>query len=204
MLSKAVRTRAAIIQAARTFVETRPFRDLTVGGLMAMTRHSRPSFYLYFNDLHGLMDALLDEVKEAIIEGAQPWLSGAEDPLDSLRQSLTALVDVGHAQGAILRAVSDAVPGDARLEHAWNAFLGAFDEVVAARIATDQAAGLTPAFDPMPVARALNRMDAGMLIHAFGSTEKDKKEDVAAAILRIWIATLYPNATPSRPTLVGG
>ncbi len=190
--SKAALTRAAIMDAGQEFLLARPFRELTVGGLMKLTGHSRPTFYLYFNDLHGLMEALLDEVKVGIVEGARPWLSNEGDAVEELQSSLSALVNVGYEQGAILKAVSDAAPGDERLEQVWQAFIGSFDEVVAARIAMDQAVGITPQFDPLPVARALNRMDAAILIHAFGTRDKGDKGDVLSAIRRVWLATLYP------------
>lgn len=159
---------------------------------MAGTEYSRPTFYLYFNDLHGLMETLLDEVKGGIVEGARTWLSNEGDPISSLQESLSALVDVGFESGAILKAVSDAAPSDARLEHVWETFLCSFDEVVSARIAEDQAKGITPEFDPLSVARALNRMDAGVLIQAFGTAQKADKAEVLKAITRIWISTLYP------------
>ncbi|MHA3977454.1 TetR/AcrR family transcriptional regulator [Halovulum sp. GXIMD14794] len=190
--SKSAQTKVAILDAGRRFCETHPFRELTVGTLMAATEYSRPTFYQHFNDLHGLMEALLDEVKGGIVEGAQPWFSGEGDPVATLKQSLTALVDVGYETGPILRAVADAAPNDQRLEHVWEAFLASFDEVVAARIAEDQARGVTPGFDPRPVAHALNRMDAGVLISAFGGAGKAEKAGVLNAILRVWISTLYP------------
>lgn len=164
---------------------------------MAGTEHSRPTFYLYFNDLHELMETLLGEVKVGIVEGARAWLSEDADGVSGLQQSLTALVDVAHEHGTILKAVADAAPNDARLEHVWETFLSAFDEVVSARISQDQAKGITPEFDPLPVARALNRMDAGVLIHAFGTAEKAPKDEVLAAIMRVWLATLYPFNTTS-------
>ena len=167
---------------------------------MAATEYSRPSFYQHFNDLHGLMEALLDEVKSGIVDGAQPWLSGEGDPVASLTLSLTALVDVACEHGPILKAVADAAPSDARLEQDWEAFLGAFDEMVAARIAEDQASGLTAKFDPLPVARALNRMDASYLIASFGGLQKADRHDVLMAILQVWLSTLYPHsATPAPP-----
>nr|WP_321254314.1 TetR/AcrR family transcriptional regulator [uncultured Ruegeria sp.] len=159
---------------------------------MTDTGLSRPTFYLYFNDLHGLMETLLDEVKVGIVEGARTWLTNKGDAVLSLQQSLTTLVDVGYKHGPILKAVSDAAPNDSRLEHVWETFLGSFDEVVSARIAEDQLKGITPDFDPLPVARALNRMDAGMLIQAFGTPKKADKNSVLMAILRVWLSTLYP------------
>lgn len=195
-LSKAAQTRAAILHAARGFLQERPFRDLTVGALMAEAGASRATFYQYFNDLHGLMATLLDEVKGGIVAGAQPWFSEGGDPSVALRLSLKALVAVGVEQGFILRAVSEAATQDARLEEVWEGFLGAFDELVAERIARDQATGLIAAFEPYPVARALNRMDAAYLISAFGASEKEAPAYVLAAIERIWLSTLYPEAAP--------
>lgn len=190
--SKSAQTRAAILEAGRAFLKRHPFRDLTVGNLMAETGYSRSAFYQHFNDLHGLVEALLDEVKGGIVEGAQPWLRGEDDPVSSLQKSLTALVDVGHEHGSILRAVADAAPSDDRFEQVWQSFLASFDEIVAARIAQDQELGRTPEFDPMPVARALNRMDASSLILAFGGSQDAAREDVLHALCRIWISTLYP------------
>jgi len=190
--SKAALTRARILDAGHAFLQVRPFRDLSVGGLMKDTGLSRPTFYQYFNDLHGLMEALLGEVKDEIVEGAQSWLESADDPVGGLQHSLTALVDVGHAHGSILRAVADAAPSDARLEAVWQGFVASFDEVVAAKIAEDQARGYIPEFNPLPVARALNRMDATLLIQAFGTPQKADKAEILAALMRIWISTLYP------------
>ncbi len=101
-------------------------------------------------------------------------------------------MDVAQEHGTILKAVADAAPSDAQLERVWETFLGSFDEVVSARIAQDQAAGLTPEFDPPLVARALNRMDSCVLIQAFGSVENAEKEEVLSAIMRVWLSTLYP------------
>ncbi len=190
--SKSALTRSAILDAGSNFLHSKPFRELTVGKLMAQTEHSRPTFYLYFNDLHGLLETLLDEVKVGIVEGARPWLSDGAEGVSGLQESLATLVDVAYEHGPILKAVADAAPSDARLEHVWETFLGSFDEVVSARIALDQERGVTPEFDPLPVARALNRMDASYLINAFGGLEKAPKEDVLSAIMRVWLSTLYP------------
>ena len=190
--SKSAITRQAIIDSACEFLQTRPFRDLSVGGLMKATKYSRATFYQHFNDLHALMEALLDEVKVGIVEGAMRWLDQSGESVEDLTHALSTLVDVSYDRGMILRAVSDAAASDERLDHVWESFLRAFDELVSARIAADQKVGLIPDFDPFPVARALNRMDAGLLINAFGRAPKSDKDDVLAAILRVWLSTLYP------------
>jgi len=180
-----------IVGAAHDFLRTRPFRDMTVGTLMAATPLSRPAFYQYFHDVHQLMERLLLDVEQAILRVAAPWFTGSGDPVALLHTSLAGLVQIGYERGPVLRAVADAAPTDERLDRAWTALLGRFDDAVAARIAADQAHGLIPAFDPRPIAVALNRLDAYMLIHAFGRRPRSEPAPVLDALTRLWMSTLY-------------
>lgn len=99
--------------------------------------------------------------------------------------------NVCYERGPILRAVADASTTDERLERSWAKFLTKFDDAVTARIEEHQAEGLIPAFDARPVAIALNRLDASLLIHAFGRRPRGNPDSVREAITRIWTSTLY-------------
>lgn len=190
---KSVRTRSAILDAAFDFIWSHPFREMTVGDLMSATELSRPAFYQYFSDLHELMETMLHGLRDEILQGAHPWFLGSGNPVELLEESLSELVRICYRRGPILRAVADAATADARLEKSWKAFLDGFDAAVAERIAADQQLDLVPAFDPMPVAMALNRMDAYQFIGAFGQRPRKRPEPVLAAIQHIWINALYPN-----------
>lgn len=190
---KSERTRAAILNGALEFLWVRPFREMTVAELMSITGVSRSAFYQYFNDLHELMETLLQEVAEAIFAAAGPWLNSEGEPTESLKQSLCELVDVGYERGPILRAVAEASTSDARLERTWTDFLEQFDDAICEQIEKHQQAGLTPEFDARPVTVALNRLDASMLIDAFGSHPRNNPEPVKDALTRIWMSTLYPS-----------
>ena len=190
-LRKSDRTRGAILDGALEFLWTRPFREMTVTELMSITGVSRSAFYQYFHDLHELMEILLQGVAEAIFEASDPWLNGEGDASVLLPQSLAALVEVCYESGPILRAVAEASTTDERLECAWAAFLTAFDDAVSERIEQHQAEGLIPKFDARPVAIALNRLDASLVIDAFGRHPRSNPEPVREAITRIWMSTLY-------------
>ncbi|MEO2045040.1 MAG: hypothetical protein ABGX16_00520 [Pirellulales bacterium] len=69
--------------------------------------------------------------------------------------------------------------------------MGKFDDAVAEHIEQHQAEGLIPPFDARPVAIALNRMDASLLIGAFGRRPRSQQEPLLEAITRIWMSTLY-------------
>jgi len=190
-IGKSERTRAAILNAALDFIWLHPFRDMTVNSLMASTGVGRSAFYQYFKDLHEVMEILLDMLQDEIFVAAEPWITGVGDPVALIHQTLDSLVRVAYQRGPIYRAFVDAAATDKRFEKAWDQFLGGFDDAACARIEVDQKQGLIPAFDARPVVIALNRLDASMLIEAFGKHPRREPEPVREALARIWISTLY-------------
>ena len=190
-IGKSERTRAAILDAGLKFIWSRPFRDMTVSSLMATTNVSRSAFYQYFNDLHELMENLLDMLQDEIFDAAEPWMAGVDDPVALMHETLAALVRVCYQRGPFLRAVADAATTDKRFEKAWKQFLGRFDDAACARIQADQEQGLISDFDARPVAIALNRLNAYMFIQAFGQRPRSQPEPVREALARVWISSLY-------------
>lgn len=180
-----------ITASAIRFLWEHPFRDLTVGGLMADTTLSRPAFYQYFEDLHHLLETLLAEMDAVLRASANPWVSGEGEPIAALRESLRGVVRVSVDQGPVMRAITEAAPLDERLERAWSTFLAHWDDAVTARIEAQQHAGLVPAFDARLMARALNRLDAAVLIEEFGRRPQGDPELVLGTLHRIWVNTLY-------------
>ena len=190
-IGKSERTRAAILDTALEFIWSHPFRDMTVNALMAETGLSRSAFYQYFDDLHDLMESLLEILQDEIFAATGSWFTGVGDPIVFLKESLAGLVEVCYRLGPILRATVDAAASDKRLEKAWLEFMGEFDDAATTRIEADQQQGLIPNFDAHPVAFALNRLDAYTLSEAFGQRPRKKPEPVLAALIRIWVSTLY-------------
>lgn len=190
-IGRSERTRAEILDAAFEYLWSRPFRDMTVNSLMATTSISRSAFYRYFDDIHELMQALLTRLESEILEGASPWLSENGDPVALLYESLVAEVRICYRHGPFIKAISDAAGTNAQLEDEWNWFLDRFDDAVSERIVADQELGLIEAFDPRPVATALNRVDAAMYVRAFGHRPRSRPEPIQEAITRVWVSTLY-------------
>jgi AcrR family transcriptional regulator len=190
-ITKADRTRAAILDAALNFVWSHPFRDLNVNKLMKSAGNTRSVFYRYFDDIHDLMKTLLDMLRDEIFSAVSPWLEGTGDPVSLINETVTGLVRVCYKHGPFLRAVSDAARTDKRFEDDWSKFMEAFDQAGCARIKADQAQGLIRSFDPAPVVFALNRLDAYTIIDAFGQRPRRRAEPVRVALAQIWISTLY-------------
>ena len=190
-IGKAERTRATIMNSALDIIWSHPFSDMSISSLMASTGLSRSAFYQYLNDLHELMETLLDMLQQEIFDVAKPWLEGVGDPVTLLRETLAGLVHVCYQRGPFLRAITDAAVTDPHLENAWLQFLVGFDDAATARIEVDQKKGLIPDFEARPVAFALNRLNAYTLLQAFGRHPREQPGPVRDALTRIWISTLY-------------
>ena len=190
-IGKSERTRAAILNAGLEFVWSHPYRDMTVNTLMTSAGLSRSAFYQYFKDLHGLMETLLNILKDEVFAATGSWFTGVGDPIVLLNESLAGLVDVCYRLGPILRATDDASANDETLEKAWMLFVGEFDDAITSRIEADQAQDLITNFDARPIAIALNRLNIYTLIQDFGQQPRSKPETVHKALARVWISTLY-------------
>ncbi len=188
---KSDRTRAAILESALTFIWSHPFRDMTVSSLMGPTGVGRSTFYRYFRDLHEVMETLLETLQDDILAATQSWRLGTGDPVAIMEETIAGLVRVCYQRGPILRAISDAAATDERLEKAWRRFISEFDDAAVARIQADQAQGLIPRFDALPVSIALTRLNAYTIIESFGQRPRKKPEAVQEALARVWISTLY-------------
>lgn len=188
---KSERTRKAILTAALKFLWTRPYRVMTVNGLMALTEVSRSAFYQYFKDLQDLMVFLLGMLEKEILGAASPWILGTGDPVALARESLTEAINVSYQRGPFFKAIADAAVTDDRLESAWLVFVKHFDDAVTERIRGDQELGLIAAFDPRPVAHSLNMLNAYTFTSTFGRHPRSDSEPVRQALIRIWVSTLY-------------
>ena len=169
----------------------RPFRDLTVGELMAGTTLSRPSFYQYFATLHELIESLFGDLEILLHNTADPWINGEGEPIAALRKSLGGTVQTCVEHGPILRAVAEAAPFDRRLERVWTAYYQRWDEAVERRIKAQQREGLIPRMDALRTAHALNALDAALMIAEFGRRPQGDPRAALDTLHRIWVGTLY-------------
>ena len=189
-----------ILAAARTFLAERPFREMTVEGVMVRTGLSRPAFYAYFRDRYEVVTRLLEGIGGLLFALDWRWLSAEEDEeearevlVDALRAGSRTFVEYG----PVLRAIADAAGYDARVEQDYRyGLIERLVGAVASRIARDVEAGLSPSnIDPEETARALVLMTERYLLDAFGRPEqrasRREREAVFGTLEEIWIRTLY-------------
>ena len=190
----------AILAAARAFLEERPFREMTVEGVMVRTGLSRPAFYAYFRDRYEVVTRLLEGIGGLLFALDWRWLSGGEVEeearevlVDALRAGSQTFVEYG----SVLRAIADAAGYDGRVEQVYR--YGLIERLVAAvasRISRDVKAGLSPAeLEPQETARALVLMTERYLLDTFGRPERCPSHEETGVVIGtlegIWVRTLY-------------
>lgn len=197
----------AILAAARSFLEERPFREMTVEEVMVRTGLSRPAFYAYFRDRYDLVTRLLEGIGGLLFAVDWRWLSGdasggREAASEVLADALSRGSETFFQYGPVLKAIADAAAQDARVEEVYRyGLIRRFTEAVAARIERDVGAGLSPAgLNPEETARALVLMTERYLLDAFGNPAKRPSPEEAAVVIDtvqvVWLKALY-GAGPS-------
>lgn len=189
-----------ILAAGRAFLEERPFREMTVDGVMVRTGLSRPAFYAYFRDRYDLVTRLLDGVGGLLFALDWRWLSG-EPGGDEAKKVLVDALRAGSQTfleyGSVLRAIFDAAGYDARVEQVYRyGLIERLISAVAERISRDVEAGVSPsALDSEETARALVLMTERYLLDAFGRPgqrpSRREREAVFGTLEEIWVRTLY-------------
>ena len=105
--------RQRILDAARAILQGKPFRDLTVDELMSATGLSRTAFYRYFPDREAVLLELLEEVWGELADARDAEAVGAD--FDDAT-SMARLTELLAANQAVLKAITDAAPGDEDLD----------------------------------------------------------------------------------------
>lgn len=192
----------AILAAARAFLQERPFREMTVEGVMVRTGLSRPAFYAYFRDRYELVTRLLEGIRGLLFAADWRWLSadagnGREASSEVLVDALRGGFETFAQYGPVLRAIADAAVQDPRVEEAYRyGLIERLTRAVAVRVARDVASGVSPAdLDPEETARALVLMTERYLLDAFGDPvdrpSPERTEAVFGALEKVWVRTLY-------------
>jgi AcrR family transcriptional regulator len=186
-------TRRRIIDAAAELVRERSYAELNVGELMERAGIGRTLFYRYFDDLGDLIMRASREAVEELYE-AQLALAAARTDAgrDSIRAAIAVPVSVYRKHGPLLRAVSEAAAIDERVAAGQARWRERFYALI-----TDFLRGLVefdgkPPADTAETVRALDAMNEGYLLDAFGREPRVSEESAVQTLTEIWNAVIRP------------
>jgi len=158
---------------------------------MAGTGLSRPSFYVYFRDRHGLLLSLVEEMGAELFAQANRWLKGAGDPVADARAALEGVASVYREHGRALRAIADASSLDPQVEAVYRGLVERFVTATSEHITEEMGAGRIEPVDPLETARALVWMTERYLLDRLGGRDRASVPRVVEVLLTIWVRALY-------------
>jgi AcrR family transcriptional regulator len=187
-------TRRQILAAGQAFLRERPYRDLNVDALMAMTGHTRTVFYRHFDDIPALILALIGELGGELVEVGEEWgRTGTADPGEA-RERLAVFVDFYARNGHLVRAVVDAARHSDAVNAAYSGMIEGFVTLTADAMRARIADGDLEPLDAPEIARALIWMLNGYLLDRLGGHEQSDPDHVLETVWTVWTRTLYPRA----------
>ena len=182
-----------IVEATIELVRERSYAQLKVGEIMDRAGLERTIFYRHFENVASLLLSAGRESIEALYD-AQLVLAQTRTGLgpDAVREAIEVPVSIYHRHGPLLRAISEAVAADQLVAADQEAIRRRFDELVegALRAAAEDGAEL-PA-DVAETARALNLLNEGYLLDAFGRESRVSAETATRTLTEIWTLMLTP------------
>lgn len=198
----AAETRAKITEAAATILAEQGIHGTTVSAIMEQAGVSRTAFYRQFNDLSGVIAAVLEILVEELFREAGDWFTD-EDAVGSRDVVWENALRDGRSIKPRIRLFSAIVAAtalDESFRRTWQqTLIQPWIDATAAAIRRDQAAGAVCSnLDSDATALALTLMSVQLALEVLGR-QNAEPEDYAAILTPIWDAVLFSTDPLDQP-----
>ncbi|HEX7164921.1 MAG TPA: TetR/AcrR family transcriptional regulator [Trebonia sp.] len=187
-----IRTRAAIVEAARVILERDGFRDSRISDITQEAGVANGSFYTYFASKIEVVNALLPGIEEDLLDPtAGPEVQNVPDIATRIETMIRAYLENYQRNVRLLKVLEEVTLAEEtvaewRLERSRE-----FARRAAVDITNWQARGLVdPRLDPVVTARALSSMVVRMAYFVYAVGDTIPFEDLVANLGRLWVNAL--------------
>lgn len=195
--ARGVRTRAALVAAARTVFERDGYLNARLTDITAEAKCSTGSFYTYFDNKEEVFAAVLEEVQEEMLHPHVREVAGDEDPIVVIEAANRMYLEAYERNAKLMRLLDEVATIDDEVREFRRRRGALFAERNARSIRDLQARGLAdPDLDPDLTARALSGM-VGRLAHAvYVLGDRVEREALVATLTRLWANALRLDVPP--------
>jgi len=194
---RGLRTRAALIAAARKVFERMGYLDARLIDITRAANCSAGTFYTYFSSKEEIFAAVLEVAQEDMLHPGMPHVTTDDDPAAIIEASNRAYLQAYQRNAKLMGLLEQVANVDPEFRELRTLRSNAFVRRNARSIARLQADGQAdPDLDPLLAARALSGM---MSRFAFGHfvTREDRDdtpvttdEDLVQIVTRLWVNAL--------------
>lgn len=187
-----IRTRAAIIEAARVILERDGFRDARISDITQEAGVANGSFYTYFASKLEVVNALLPGISEDLLDPtAGPEIQGSPDIATRIEAMIRAYLESYRRNVRLLKVLEEVTLAEDtvaewRLERSRE-----FARRTAVDITNWQKRGLVdPELDPVVTARSLSSMVVRMAYFVYAVGDTIPFEKLVDNLTRLWVNAL--------------
>lgn len=188
---RGARTRAALVQAARTVFERDGYRHARLTDITAEAHCSTGSFYTYFDNKEEIFAAVLQEVQEEMLHPHVREIAGDEDPIAVIEAANRLYLEAYERNAKLMRLLDEVATIDEDVREFRRRRGELFAERNARSIRDLQARGLAdPELDPDLTARALSGMVGRLANAVYVLGDHAEREALVETLTRLWANAL--------------
>ena len=194
---RGLRTRAALVAAARQVFEHHGYLDARLIDITRAAHCSAGTFYTYFSGKEEIFAAVLEVAQEDMLHPGLPHVAGDDDPAAVIEASNRAYLKAYKRNSKLMGLLEQVASIDPEFRELRTSRSNAFVRRNARSIAKLQAKGQAdPDLDPLLASRALSAM-MGRVAFGHFVTREDREdtptvtdEDVVQIVTRLWVNAL--------------
>ncbi len=189
--ARGVRTRAALVAAARTVFERDGFLASRLTDITAEAKCSIGTFYTYFTSKEEVFTAVLEAAQDDMLHPGRPRVDDADDPVAVIEASNRAYFETYKRNGRLMRLQEQVATIDEDFRRRRLERGEAFARRNAKSIEKLQQDGRVDAtLDPMMTSRALSGMVSRLAYSSFALGEDWPVDDLVETSTRLWANAL--------------
>jgi AcrR family transcriptional regulator len=201
--ARGVRTRAALVAAARRVFERDGYLNTRLTDITAEANCSTGSFYTYFTNKEEIFAAVLEEAQEEMLHPHVREVLDTEDPVAVIEASNRAYLEAYERNAALMRLLEQVATIDDDVREFRRRRADLFSQRNARSIRDLQERGLAdPGLDPVIAGRALSSMVSRTAYSVYVLGDPVDREVLVATLTRLWANALRletPSADATAP-----
>lgn len=189
--ARGLRTRAALVAAARTVFERDGFLASRLTDITAEAKCSIGTFYTYFASKEEVFTAVLEAAQDDMLHPGMPRVETSDDPVAVIEASNRAYFETYKRNGRLMRLQEQVATIDEEFRRRRLERGEAFARRNARSIEKLQQDGRVDAtLDPMMTSRALSGMVSRLAYSSFALGEDWSVDDLVETSTRLWANAL--------------
>lgn len=195
--ARGLRTRAALIAAARTVFERDGYVGARLVDITAEAGCATGSFYTYFTGKKEIFAAVLEAAQEEMLHPQMEPLGDRDDPVAVIEAANRAYLDAYRRNAKLMELLEQVAAVDDDIRDFRRRRNALFTGRNARAIRELQRRGIAdPELDPQIAATALSSMVGRTAASVYVSGETKPRDDLAAQLTRLWANALAIRPAP--------